>query len=92
MSNRKLSVFVFLNSTESSFLVWTLVFLGIIYNLNIEALCLYMKTKRGQEKKWNWTLGLLCFGLVKSKRVVFKIKSKFAFLRSIIQNNQKQHL
>lgn len=50
MSNRKLSVFVFLNSTESSFLVWTSVFLGIIYNLNIEALCLCVKTERTEEK------------------------------------------
>lgn len=84
MSNRKISVFVFLNSTESSFLVWTSVFLGIIYNLNIEALYLCMKTKRGQKKKWNWALGFLCFSLVKSKHVVFKIKSRFVFLQSII--------
>jgi len=50
MSNRKLSVFVFLNSTESSFSVWTSIFLGIIYSLNIAALCSYVKTNRGQTK------------------------------------------
>lgn len=48
MSNRKLSVFVFLNSSESSFLVWTSIFLGIICSLNIAALCSYIETNRGQ--------------------------------------------
>lgn len=62
MSNRKLSLFVFLNSSESSFLVWTLIFLGIIHSLNIEALCSYMKTNRGQTKVKE-SYGFSLFGL-----------------------------
>jgi len=89
MRNRKCSVFVFLNSSESSFLVWTSVFLGIIYSLNIAALCSYVKTNRGQTKVKLSSRFFSCFSLVKSKHAVLEIKSKFGFLGSIIQNNQK---
>lgn len=70
----------FLNSSENSFLVWTSIFLGITYSLNIAALCSYMKTNKRTEKSEIELQVFPFWGLLKSKHMVLKIKSKFGFL------------